>query len=139
MSFDTLSLSSSLPTSVNVDSVGIVEGLSLSYRDFDCGRRPFLKKESTRSSKECFFRVVFSGCDVHTIARLSGFKRLKVLRSHRLFGNCFVFHVLNLKDSKKGTDGFSTLQSNRIFPFTNAIFIFAKMGITHFSRIRQSM
>ena len=56
-----------------------------------------LKKESTRCTKEYFFCIVFGNCNVPTISRFLCSESFEILRSHRLLGNCFVFHVYNFR------------------------------------------
>lgn len=68
--------------------------------------------------------------------RYPGFFALRALKSFdrivfleiALYSMCTILDIVKLKKlQKKERTG---LQSNRIFPFTNAIFIFVKMGIT---------
>ena len=63
--------------------------------------------------------------------RYPGFFALRALKSFDriVFLEIALYSMCKLKRFKKGTDGFSTLQSNRIFPFTNTIFISVKIGI----------
>lgn len=128
MSFDTLSLNSSL----------VVEGLSLRYRDFDCGFRR-KNPRGVRKSTSFVLSSVIAMC-----IRYPGFFALRALKSFdrivfleiALYSMCTILDIVKLKRFKKGTDGFSTLRSNRIFPFTNTIFI--SVNYLHFPRICQS-